>query len=78
MSGPGGSCLVKGNVGIVIGEALVESGSEGRSSVVGVLLGSRGGLLGNSLDHHGDSNVVVVGGVLLLVSSFLRMELKVS
>jgi len=61
-------------VSIIIGETLVEDHGESLVLVGTVDVESRslGRILGNSLDHHGHGDVVVVGGVLDLISVLLE------
>ena len=63
---------------VIVGEALVEGLGESRCAigVVGISGGGRGDLSWLSSDHHGDSDVVVVGGILGLVSVLSSDGLK--
>lgn len=63
---------------IVVWETFVEGGGKGWSTIWGVWVSgwSSGGLNWLSSDHHGDGNVVVVGGVLGLVSVLLSDGLE--
>jgi len=69
---PVGGLGIKAGISVVIRESLIEGLSEALLSIVWVLGGSSGGDLRDSLDHHGDSDVVVVSGVLLLISVLLE------
>jgi len=63
---------------VIIRETFIEGSSEGLGTVWGVWVGGWGssGLNWLSLDHHGDGDVVVVGGVLGLGSVLLSDGLE--
>ena len=66
------------NFSIIVWESFIEGGSEGGGTVWSIWIGSwgSGGLDWLSLDHHGDGDVIVVGGVLGLGSVLLSDGLE--
>ena len=66
------SHIIDGVVAIVVWETLIERLSESLSSIIWVVKWWSGGGLWDSLDHHGDGDVVVVGEILGLVSVLLE------
>jgi len=65
--------LLHVNIVIVVREALIEHIAEGLLAVLAELVEVVDlDLLGSSLDHHGDGDVVVLGRVLLLISVLLE------
>jgi hypothetical protein len=63
--------VINGVVTIVVRESLIESSGKSLSSIV--FVGSVGSLgLRDSLNHHGNGDVVVVIVILILVSSLLK------
>ena len=63
---------------VIIWETFIKGGREGSGTVWSIWVGrwSSGGLNWLSLDHHGDGDVVVVGGVLGLSSGLLSDGLE--
>ena len=59
-------------VSIVIRETLIESLGQSLLSIVWILEGWWGLIFWNSLDHHADSDVVVIGWIFLLISVLLQ------
>ena len=66
------SHIIDGVVAVVVWETLIEGLSEGLSAIIWVVERRSGGGLWDSLDHHGDGDVVVVGKILSLVSVLLE------
>jgi len=65
------SMFIGVDVGIIIRETLINDILEGLAALENLLL-VNGLLLGLASDHHGDGDVVVVGGVLLFISVLLE------
>ena len=80
LGGSWGGCLtlpvwshvINGVVTIIVWEALIEGLSKGLGSIEWVVKWWSSGGLWDSLDHHGDSDVVVVGEILGLISVLLE------
>ena len=66
------SHIIDGVVAIVVWESLIERLSESLSSIIWVVKWWSSGGLWDSLDHHGDGDVVVVREILSLVSVLLE------
>jgi len=69
---PGWGHIINGVITIIIWEALIERLSEGLSSIKWVMKWWSGGGLWDSLDHHGDGDVIVIGEILGFVSILLE------
>jgi len=69
---PGWGHIINGVIAIIIWETLIERLGEGLSSIEWIVKWWGGGGLWDSLDHHGDGDVIVVGEILGFVSILLE------
>jgi len=69
---PVGSHVINGVITIIIWESLIERLGKSNLSIIRVLEWWSGGSLWDSLDHHGDSDVIVVSDILLFISVLLE------
>jgi len=72
LQSPVWSHVVWAGISIIVWETFIEGLGKGFSTVVWVSGWSSSSLWWDSLDHHGDSDVVVIGNILLLVSVSLQ------
>ena len=69
---PGWGHIINGVIAIIIWETFIERLGEGLSSIKWIVKWWSGGGLWDSLDHHGDGDVIVVGEILGFVSILLE------